>query len=139
MTQGLWINLPVKELGKSKEFFKAMGFKFNEQFGGDSKESACLEVGEKPSVIMLFADSTFENLAGNQIADTQIGTEVLLSIDARSRQEVDEMASKAETAGGTTYAAPSEIDGWMYGCGFTDLDGHRWNVLYMDMDKIPNR
>ena len=139
MTQNLWINLPVKELNRSKNFFREIGFKFNERFGGNGQESACLEVGSKPDVVMLFVDSTFENFTRNQIADTRKGTEVLLSIDASSRQEVDEMADKVERAGGAVFASPEEIDHWMYGCGFTDMDGHRWNVLYMDMDKMPGK
>ena len=137
-TKNLWINLPVENLQKSKHFFSQLGFRFNERFGGNSQESACLEVGSKPDVVMLFVDATFENFTRNPIVDTNKGTEVLLSIDAASRQEVDAMATKAENAGGTVFATPEEIDGWMYGCGFADVDGHPWNVLHMDMDKMPD-
>ena len=137
MTKNLWINLPVKDLVRSKAFFKEIGFNFNEKFGGNSRESACLEVGDKPEVVMLFVDSTFKNFTRNEISDTNNGTEVLLSIDASSRQEVDEMADKVKVAGGMVFAQQEEIDGWMYGCGFKDPDGHRWNVLYMDTGKMP--
>lgn len=139
MTKNLWINLPVKDLSRSKTFFNQIGFTFNERFGGNSEESACLNIGEKPEVVMLFVNSTFKNFTRNEISDTNQGTEVLLSIDAASRQEVDEMAAKVTKAGGSVFAQPEDIDGWMYGCGFADLDGHRWNVLYMDMNSMPKR
>ncbi len=139
MTRNLWLNLPVKDLNRSRTFFREMGFAFNEKFGGKNEESACMEIGDKPDVIMLFAESTFQNFTQNDVTNTQKSSEVLLSVDAASRHEVDQMAHRAEKAGGVVFATPEEIDGWMYGCGFADVDGHRWNVLYMDMDKMPDQ
>ncbi|MEO1052082.1 MAG: extradiol dioxygenase [Bacteroidota bacterium] len=139
MTQNLWVNLPVKNLDKSKAFFKQIGFKFNEQFGGNSAESACLEIGSKPDIVMLFLDTTFQNFSRNDIADTGRGTEVLLSFDAASKEQVDQLATMVKAVGGDVFAAPEEIDGWMYSCGFADLDGHRWNALYMDMANMPKQ
>ena len=139
MTRNLWLNLPVKDLNRSRAFFREMGFAFNEKFGGNNEESACMEIGDKPDVIMLFAESTFRNFTRNDVTNTQKSSEVLLSVDVASRQEVDQMAHRAEKAGGVVFAAPEEIEGWMYGCGFADVDGHRWNVLYMDMDKMPDQ
>jgi len=136
MTKELWINLPVKDVNKSKEFFTKLGFSFN-PLHGDRDESACLVIGNKNVIVMLFAESAFKNFTGNKIADARQATEVLFSIDAESRDEVDEMAKKAAEAGGTIFSDPEEHQGWMYGCGFADLDGHRWNVLYMDMSKMP--
>jgi predicted lactoylglutathione lyase len=60
-----------------------------------------------------------------------------MSIDAESREEVDCLATTIKNAGGTIFAEPGENQGWMYGCGFCDLDGHRWNILYMDFEKMP--
>ena len=60
----------------------------------------------------------------------------MLSIDAESKEEVDEIAQKALDAGGKTNHQPGEMQGWMYGCVFSDIDGHKWNVLYMDMSKM---
>ncbi|NUM77034.1 extradiol dioxygenase [candidate division KSB1 bacterium] len=136
MTKELWINLPVKDVNKSREFFTKIGFTLNPHYG-NSDESASFLVGSKSIVVMLFAEAAFKNFTRHEIADTTKGTEVLLSIDAESRAEVDELARKAEQAGGTVFGKPGEHQGWMYGCGFTDLDGHRWNVLYMDMSKMP--
>lgn len=136
MTKDIWINLPVKDVAKSSEFFKQMGFTFNPQYG-NGPQSASLLMGDKKVVVMLFEESLFKNFTGNRIADTKLGTEVLLSISAESREEVDELAKKAEAAGGIVFGKPGESQGWMYGCGFSDLDGHRWNVLYMDFSKMP--
>jgi uncharacterized protein len=86
---------------------------------------------------MLFPKDVFKNFTQNEIADTKKGTEVLINIDAQSKIEVDEMAKKVRVAGGRIFAEPGESQGWMYGLGFEDLDGHRWIMLYMDMSKMP--
>lgn len=135
MTKSLWINLPVKDVQKSKEFFTALGFKLNLKYGSRA-DSACLLVGSEDFVIMLFEEPLFKNFTATEICDTKTGAEVLLSIDAESVEEVDEMIKKVENAGGTIYAEPGFKDAWMYGAGFIDLDGHRWNILYMDLSKM---
>jgi predicted lactoylglutathione lyase len=135
MTKQFWLNLPVKDVAKSKRFFQAIGFTLNDHMGDD--DSACLLIGQNHAVVMLFTEPQMENFMKNKISDTKAGTEVLLSFDAESREEVDEIARRAVQAGGTIYGEPADIQGWMYGCGFCDLDGHRWNVLYMDMAKMP--
>ena len=86
---------------------------------------------------MLFAEAVFKKFTGTNLVDTQQASEVLLSIDAESKEEVDAMAKKVIEAGGKLFGKPEEHQGWMYGCGFTDLDGHRWNILYMDTNKMP--
>lgn len=80
----------------------------------------------------------FRSFTDHAVTDTQQGTEVLFSLGADSKEEVDELAKKAEQAGGTVFREPDGEE-WMYGCGFVDPDGHRWNVLYMDMSKVPGR
>lgn len=134
MTKQIWLNLPVKNVAKAKDFFWKIGFSFNEQH--DTPTSTCMVVGEGHFVVMLFEESVFEGFSQNGIADTNAGSEVLISIDAENREEVDELAKKVQDAGGTIFAAPAESQGWMYGCGFADLDGHRWNVLFMDFSKL---
>ena len=136
MTKELWINLPVQDVNKSRAFFTKLGFALNPHHG-NTAESASFFIGSKNMVLMLFPEAMFKNFTQHAIADTKQGTEVLLSIDAESRAEVDDLAKKAAQAGGTVFSAPAEHQGWMYGCGFVDLDGHRWNVLYMDMGKMP--
>lgn len=136
MTRQLWLNLPVKDVALSREFFTKMGFPLNPHYGNGTASASFL-VGEKQTVLMLFPEETFKSFTRNELPDPHRSTQMLLSIDAESREEVDEMAKRAREAGGTVYAEPSENQGWMYGCGFADLDGHRWNVLYMDMSKLP--
>ena len=135
MVKQIWLNLPVKNIGKTKAFFSKIGFVFNDQH--ETPSSACMIVGESNFVIMLFEEGMFEVFSQNKLTDTQKGSELLISIDAQSKQEVDEFAMKVSESGGFVFAEPAENQGWMYGCGFADLDGHRWNVLYMDMSKIP--
>ncbi len=138
MTKKVWLNLPVKDLNKSKEFFAKLGFSFDTEHG-NSDDSGCFMVGEDKFHVLLFPENTFKGFTKNELADTSKTTEVLISFDAESREEVDEMASKVFEAGGKVYGGPGEMQGWMYGCGFADLDGHRWNVLYMDFSKMPKQ
>ncbi|MEQ8523913.1 VOC family protein [Gracilimonas sp.] len=134
MTKELWLNLPVKKIPNSKAFFKTIGFSFDEE--REREDMAAMKVGEKKVPVMLITENTFKNVIQHNITDTSKSSEMMISFDAESREEVDEIAQKVEKAGGTVFSKPSEIQGWMYGCAFTDLDGHRWNVLYMDMSKM---
>ncbi|MES2418445.1 MAG: VOC family protein [Bacteroidota bacterium] len=137
MTKEIWINLPVKDIAKAVDFYTKMGFNLNPH-QPITDTMASFFIGEKKVVLMLFKDEVLEEFSANKIADTTKGTEVLFSLDAESTTEVDEMLQKAETAGGKIYANGGEKDGWMYGGGFIDLDGHRWNMLYMDFNKMNN-
>ena len=134
MAKEAWINLPVKDLDKAKQFFIAIGFEPNPRHPGN-EGMASIMVGT--TIIMLFPEATLQTFIQHPIANTALGNELIISFDAASREEVDEVARKVEAAGGTLFGPPSEIQGWMYGCGFVDLDGHRWNALYMDMSKMP--
>nr|MBA3707000.1 extradiol dioxygenase [Bacteroidota bacterium] len=113
MTKELWINLPVKDINRSKEFFSKLGFSFNNKYAGE--DSVGLMIGSKNIIVMLFKVAAFEKFTGNKISDTKLGAEVLLSFDAESKEEVDEMASKAEAGGANIFSKPTEIQGWMYG------------------------
>lgn len=136
MTKEFWINLPVKNVARSKEFFTALGFKLNTRFP-DSATSASFFIGEKNVVLMLFDEPSFKNFTNHEITNTAQSTEVLFSIDAESKEEVDAITQKAVEAGGKSNHKPSDMKGWMYGSLFMDPDGHRWNVLFMDMSKMP--
>jgi len=135
MTKQIWLNLPVKNVARSLEFFTALGFKPTAH--GNSDTSAGIMIGQHNFVLMLFKDDVLSAFGGLPIANASVNTEVVISLDAESGEEVDDWARKAEEAGGTIYGKPAENQGWMYGCGFADPDGHRWNVLYMDMEKMP--
>ena len=136
MTRQFWINLPVKDVSKSKAFFATLGFGFNPRFA-ESKEAACMEIGDKDVVVMLFLSSTFDQMTKQFGGNSSQGGGVLLSFDAESKEEVDELAIKIAHAGGKIISPPTSIQGWMYGCTFEDLDGHRWNILFMDTAKTP--
>ncbi len=136
MSRELWLNLPVREPERAKAFYTQLGFRLNEKYASQDG-SFSLIVGDNQVVLMLFPESVFRGFAGNAVADSWQGTEVLFSLGANSRDDVDEFALIAERAGGTVFSKPGEKGGWMYGCGFADPDGHRWNALYMDMSKMP--
>ena len=136
MTQDIWLNLPVKDLEKSIAFFSAIGFVRNHG-QGNTEQSASFLIGEKKVVLMLFVQDLFSSFTGNALSDTIQGTEVLFSLGANSRNQVDDLANRAKLAGGTVFAEPRNSNGFMYGCGFCDPDGHRWNVLFMDDSKTP--
>ena len=136
MAQDIWFNLPVKDLTRSITFFTAIGFARNPG-PGNSDHSASFTIGEKKVVLMLFAQDVFSGFTNNALSDTSKGTEVLFSLGANSRDEVNDIADRARSAGGTVFGEPQESNGFMYGCGFCDPDGHRWNVLFMDADKMP--
>jgi len=137
MTKSLWINLPVKDAAKSREFFTKIGFTLNDHYP-NSDSSASFLVGEQKLVLMLFNEDQFKGFTRHPLTDTSQSSEVLFSFDAENREEVDALASSVRQAGGTIYAEPADTDGWMYGFAFLDLDGHRWNVLHMDMSKMPH-
>lgn len=136
MVKEIWLNLPVKDIQRSREFFTQLGFTFNDKMGS-TKDSACMLVGSKNVVVMLFTEEIFRKFTQNKTSDATQASEILISVDAENRAEVDEMAKKAEKAGGIVFGKPGDNQGWLYGCGFSDPDGHRWNVLYMDLGKMP--
>ncbi len=134
--KSIWLNLPVKNLQKSKSFFTAIGFRENPIHANADHLSSFL-IGEHDFVLMLFPEKEIGKWLPNTITDTSTSNELLINIDADSTQEIDAFAQTVEKAGGTVYERPQWVEGWMYLCSFTDLDGHCWNVLYMDMDKMP--
>jgi len=89
--------------------------------------------------VLLFAEDTFKSFTKHDLTDTRQSTETLFSFDAESREEVDEIARKVFDAGGNVFSEPAEIQGWMYGFAFADLDGHRWNQVYMDFSRMPKK
>ena len=133
MATKIFVNLPVKDLNKSKEFFARLGFSFNEQFTDD--KAACLVIGEN-IFAMLLREEFFKMFTKKESAGAKKTKEALIAIDAESGQQVDDMVKKAAEAGGSIYR-DAEDHGWMYGHGFADLDGHQWEVLYMDEAALP--
>ncbi len=133
MATKIFLNLPVKDLDKSVAFYTRLGFTFNPQFTDET--ATCMIVGEN-IFVMLLTESKFLQFTKKQIADTSEFTEVLISIDAESNQAVDELVEKAIQAGGRQPVETKDY-GFMYQRSFEDLDGHHWEVLFMDMSKFP--
>jgi predicted lactoylglutathione lyase len=133
MATKIFINLPVKDLQKSIHFFTQLGFTFNPEFTDD--KATCMIIGEN-IFAMLLVEERFKDFTKKQICDAHQSTEMLIAIDAESRHKIDEMVQKAVDAGGSIYAEPKD-HGWMYYHSFADLDGHQWELLYMDQSALP--
>ena len=128
MATKIFVNLPVKDLNKSIEFFTKLGFSFNQQF---TDETATCMIVTDDIFVMLLTVEKFKTFTPNEICDAKKYTEVLVCLSLESRPRVDEMVRKAVVAGGATYNEPQD-HGFMYGRGFQDLDGHIWELIYME-------
>jgi predicted lactoylglutathione lyase len=134
MATKIFINMPVKDLERSKAFFNGLGYSFNPQFTDDN--AACMVISEHIYVMML-VESYFKTFTKKEISDAHKATEVLLALDAESREEVQQTIAKAAELGGSIYAEPQD-HGWMYQHSFADPDGHQWEIVYMDAANMPN-
>lgn len=133
MSRKIYINLPVKDLNQSIDFFKHLGFEFNPQFTDDS--ATCMIVSDD-IFVMLLTHEKFQSFTPKPIADATKSTEVLLCLSLESRAAVDEIVSQAVAAGGSTYNEPQD-HGFMYGHGFQDLDGHIWEIISLESSPTP--
>ncbi len=133
MATKVFINLPVKNLAKSIEFFQNLGFTFNPQF--TDEKAACMIVND--SIFVMFLTGTyFKSFIDTEICDAYRSTEVLIALDGASPDEVKQFVTKAESLGGKIYA-PAQDKGWMYQHSFADLDGHKWEMAYLDFSQFP--
>ena len=133
MATQIFINLPVKDLQKSIAFFTQLGFTFNPQF---TDESATCMIISGNIYVMLLIESRFQEFTKKPVSDAKTSTEMIICIDAESREAVDTMVKNAVAAGGRIYTDPMD-HGWMYLHSFEDLDGHQWEVAYMDISAFP--
>jgi predicted lactoylglutathione lyase len=124
----IFVNLPVRDLDKSVEFFTTLGFEFNPQFTDDS--ATCMIVSEE-AFVMLLVESRFKDFTKKEVCDSTTHTEAILALSAESREEVDEIVNKALDAGGQPANDPMD-QSFMYAWSFQDIDSHLWEVLYMD-------
>lgn len=132
MSKKIFVNLPVRDLDKSVEFFKKLGFTFNKQF---TDETAAAMVISEDIYSMLLTYPKFKSFIKKEIVDATKSTEVLVALSADSRSEVDEMVKKVVEAGGKEVRDPQDY-GFMYGRAFEDLDGHIWEIYYMDPNYV---
>jgi len=132
MATKIFVNLPVKNLDRSVEFFTKLGFSFNAQFTDET--ATCIVVSED-IFAMLLTEAKFKEFTPNAICDATKSTEVLVCLSSESREEVDKMIRNAVAAGGTTYNEPQDY-GFMYSHGFQDLDGHIWETMFMEPSAV---
>lgn len=132
MARKIFVNLSVKNLKKAIEFFTQLGFSFNPQFTDET--ATCMIISED-IYAMLLTEEKFKTFCPKEICDTSKSLEVLTCLSCESRQEVNELVSKAVGAGGKIYNEPQD-HGFMYAHGFQDLDGHVWELVYMDPNGI---
>lgn len=126
----VWANIPVKNVERTRDFYSSLGFKINGE--RDNDQLISFSVGKDDFVVHFFKEEIFEQASVGNAADLKKGNEVMFTIGANSREEVDTWVEQVTDAGGTLLSKPDEIEkgnGW-YGCGFSDPEGHKWNVFY---------
>lgn len=133
MATKVFINLPVKDLEKSKTFFKGLGYNFNPQFSDE--KAACMIISDN-IYAMFLTENYFKTFTKKNVSDAKESTEVLIALDAASREEVEQIVAKAKKLGATIYSEPAD-HGWMYQHSFADLDGHQWEFAYLDETQLP--
>lgn len=128
MHKQIYVNLPVADLQRAQDFFRGLGFTFNPQFTNDN--AACMIIGENIHAMLLTHDF-FKGFTDRTLCDTTQSTEVLICLSCESRAEVDALVAKAVATGARSPRAPQD-HGFMYAHGFEDLDGHIWELVYME-------
>lgn len=129
----IYVNLPVKDVQKTREFWTELGFSINEQFSDE--KAICVIMKEDHIYTMFLKEEFFKTFTDRPIANGET-TQTLLAIGVESRQEVDDMVKTAVENGGSTYSEPRD-HGWMYQSAFSDADGHQWEVMYADISQLP--
>ena len=132
MSRMIFVNLPVKNLPKSVEFFTALGFGFNPQF--TDEKATCMVISEQ-ACVMLLVEPFFKTFIDKEIADAVTHTETIVSLSAESRAEVDDVFERAVAAGARPVKDPQD-ESFMYSRTFQDLDGHLWDLVWMDPSAI---
>ena len=124
----VWANLPVADVGRTRKFYESLGFKLN----GAHKNGHLVSffAGRDDFIMHFFREDMFEEASEGNAADLSRGSEIMYTIGANSRREVDTWAEQVIDAGGSMFAEPAEMQNGWYGCGFADPDGHKWNVFY---------
>lgn len=130
MHKQIYVNLPVADLAKSKAFFGELGFAFEAKYTND--QAACLILGEN-IYAMLLVKPFFQTFTTRTIVDASTHVETLTCLSCASRAEVDELVAKALRAGGKAPGKPQDY-GFMYGHAFDDLDGHTWELMFVDQN-----
>jgi predicted lactoylglutathione lyase len=131
-TRKMFVNLPVRDLQRSMAFFSTLGFTFNPRF--TDEKAACMVVSED-AYVMLLTEPFFKTFTPRRLCNTAKDIEGLFALSCQSKVEVDKMVRTAVAAGGR-YAMDKQDHGFMYGWSFYDLDGHHWEVIWMDSTTV---
>lgn len=123
----IFVNLPVKDLDASMGFWTELGFAFNSEYSDD--RAACMVIDDN-IFVMLLVEDRFRDFINGEIADATSTTEAITCLSADSKEQIDETIAKAIAAGGKPWK-PTMEEGPMYGGSFQDIDGHAWELLYM--------
>ncbi|CAM5229433.1 Glyoxalase OS=Streptomyces tendae OX=1932 GN=GUR47_37825 PE=4 SV=1 [Streptomyces tendae] len=126
--QMIFLNLATNDLDASKKFFTGLGYEINAQFSDDSTASIPLS---DAIVVMVHTPEKYRQFTKKEIADSTKSSEVLIALSAESREKVDELVEKAVAAGGSV-SGETQDHGFMYGRAFDDVDGHTFEVVWMD-------
>jgi predicted lactoylglutathione lyase len=133
MATQIFVNLPVKDLDKSVAFFTELGYSFNPNF--TDEKATCMIISDS-IFAMLLVEPYFMSFTKKEIPDTSKAAEVTLALSRESRAEVDSIVNMAIKAGGKAHNEPNDM-GFMYSWGYEDLDGHIWEVMWMDPSGMP--
>lgn len=138
MNKKIWLNFPIKDIEVTAKFFNDIGFKELDMHKGNPVMRGFTTEGSDV-VIMMFTEEMMKNFMQCEIADTKVGSEVLINIGFESVEEVGTFYKKVKGAGATFFGGnePSWAGGWMYTFGFSDPSGHKWAPMFMDMSKFP--
>lgn len=132
--KSIYINLPVKDIQKTREFWTSLGFTFNDKYS--NSQALCLELNERTINAMLITREYFETFTNRPVSDGTT-TQVLIAIEVESREKVDELLKSAVENGGSKYREATDL-GWMYYESFADPDGHQWEVMFTDPTQYTN-
>jgi len=127
MHSQIFVNLPVKDLKRSVDFFTKLGYTFNPQFTDEN--ATCMILGDN-LFVMLLTEPFFGGFTNKAITDTTQSTEVLTCLSCNGKQQVDDLVAKARAAGAKV-PRQAQDHGFMYAHGYEDLDGHTWELVYM--------
>lgn len=129
----IYVNLPVKDVQKTREFWTKLGFSVNEQFSDD--KAVCIVMKEDHIYTMFLKEEFFQTFTNRPFAKGDT-TQVLLAVGVDSREEVDRIINTALENGGSKYSEPQDY-GWMYQSAFADIDGHQWEIMHGDVSQMP--
>ncbi|GEN67329.1 MULTISPECIES: VOC family protein [Chryseobacterium] len=131
----IYVNLPVKDIQKTKEFWTTLGFEINEQFSDD--KAVCVAMKDDNIYVMFLKEDYFQTFTNKPVAKENT-SQVLVAVGLNSREEVDQVVNTALQNGCSQHEEPQDY-GWMYQNSFWDLDGHGWNITYADISQMPTQ